>query len=191
MVRPRAAWPDPEETSSLVQAAQAGEPRALDRLLSALRPVILAFFACRLPGDSAEDLAQVAIARIARALPRIVPEQAERYVVTVARNLLRSAYARRAREVRRCVGLEHAQHVRSDSAPDREVEYRELALLVRKVSEAELPEPVRDVILGLLQGRSTSEIAALQGVQDVTVRTRLRRARQVLRRELGTYIHLP
>jgi RNA polymerase sigma-70 factor (ECF subfamily) len=191
MVLSRAAWPDPEEMSSLVRAAQRGEPRALDTFLATLRPVLLRYFARRLPDDSVEDLAQVALVRIARALPRIVPDQAEGYVVTVARNLLRSAYARRAREARRRVGLEAADKAASASAPDLEAEYRELALLVRRVSSAALPPPVRDVILGLLQGRTTAEIAALQRVEDVTVRTRLRRAREVLRRELEPYLDRP
>lgn len=188
MALPRAVWPDSQEMSSLVRAAQQGEPQALDTLLATLRPVLLRYFARRLPDDSAEDLAQMALVRIARALPRIVPDRAEGYIVTVVRNLLRSAYARRAREARRRVGLGAADRIASSYAPDIEAEYRELALLVRRVSVATLPAPVRDVILALLQGKTTADIAALQRVQDVTVRTRLRRAREVLRRELGPYI---
>jgi RNA polymerase sigma-70 factor (ECF subfamily) len=176
--------------SSLVRAAQLGEPRAVDRLLATLRPALLAYFARRLPDDSAEDLAQAALVRITRALPRILPDQADGYVVTVARNLLRSAYRRRARDARRLAGLAEVEGIASSSAPSAEAEYRELARLVRRVSEAALSPPLRDVILALLQGRTTAEIAAIQRVRDVTVRTRLRRAREVLRRELGPYVDL-
>jgi DNA-directed RNA polymerase specialized sigma24 family protein len=44
------------------------------------------------------------------------------------------------------------------------------------------------VVLALLRGQTTAEIAASQGVSPITVRTRLMRARAILRRELPDYL---
>ena len=98
------AWPPSEELVALLARAQQGDSRDRDDLLTALRPPLFAFFCYRLPQDAAEDLAQIALIRIARAIPRIDPVRADRYVTTVARNLLRSAFRRHADAGRRFVG---------------------------------------------------------------------------------------
>src|SRR5712691_7240229 len=91
-------WPPPEELRALIDRAQHDDAGALERLLAALRRPLLAYFSRRVPDDTAEDLTQVALIRISRALPRIQPDRAGRYVSTVARNLFRSAHRRRVRD---------------------------------------------------------------------------------------------
>ena len=103
MLRQHAGWPEAQVLRGLVQEAQRGVPNAVNALLGALRPALVAFFSRRLSNDVAEDLAQGALLRIAGALPRIDPERADSYVSTVARNLLRTAYRRRAID-QRCLG---------------------------------------------------------------------------------------
>src|SRR5437773_11165520 len=100
---PSSAWPASEMLGQLVREAQRDGPDALDRLLATLRPALLRFFERRLPSDMTEDLAQLALMRIAKALRRIDPERADSYTITVARNRLLSAYRQRARDVRRHV----------------------------------------------------------------------------------------
>jgi len=184
MALSHAAWPDADELSRLMESAQHGEARAIDTLLGALRPPLLAFFARRLSLSSAEDLAQAALVRIATALPRIQPDRADRYVRTVARNLLRTAYRSRAREVRRSAPVEFAEAIASAESFDSQAEYRDLALAVHRASMEVLPPPLRVVVLGLLEGQTPAEIAASLHLSPVTIRTRLVRARVLLRHEL-------
>src|SRR5216684_4191677 len=103
MTDPSSAWPASEMLSQLVREAQRDGPDALNRLLARLRPALVTFFGRRFPTDLTEDLAQVALMRIAKAFRRIDPERADAYTITVARNLLRSAYRQRARDVHRHV----------------------------------------------------------------------------------------
>ena len=176
------------DLSQTVRAAQQGEPRALEALLTSLRPSLLVMVTRRLPASSAEDLTQLALMRITGALPRIAPERAERYVATVVRNLLRTEYRRRDREARRSVPVELAADVTSPIAVDAQAEYRELALAVHRASEAVLPPALREIVFGLMRGESLIDLAARQHVSPVTIRTRLLRARAILRRELGAHL---
>jgi hypothetical protein len=55
----------------LVHEARGERPEAVDELLTLLRPGLLAFFRRKHSVDRAEDLTQVALIRITRAIPRI------------------------------------------------------------------------------------------------------------------------
>ncbi|GAC1648701.1 MAG: hypothetical protein NVS4B3_04650 [Gemmatimonadaceae bacterium] len=172
----------------MIQAIHAATPGALDGLLRAVRPSLVGFFARRWPGASAEDLAQIALMRIARAATRIDPDRAERYITTVARNVLRTAYER-ARQRPPAVPIEHAGDLESpEPLPDKQLEYRELALAIHRAAITELHPVQRRIILGLLRGLTPTEIAVQCGVSTVSVRTRLCSARLILRRALGAYL---
>jgi len=173
---------------ALLDRVQQGDPRARDDLLIALRPPLLAFFSYRLPQDVAEDLTQIALIRITRAIPRIDPLRADRYVTTVARNVLRTAYRRHAASSMRFVGEPWVDRAASREALDLDLEYRELAEAVQRASADSLPPPLARIVLGLLRGETTAEIAADQGVSPITIRTRLLRARATLRRELRVFL---
>lgn len=83
-------WIAQPRLGDLVRATQRGEPFALDRLVNAIRPSLVAFFARRISPTTSEDLAQIALIPIVRAIDRIDAERADRYVMTVARNMLRT-----------------------------------------------------------------------------------------------------
>jgi RNA polymerase sigma factor (sigma-70 family) len=187
MQRPAAVWPDQDELIHLVREAQRGEPRAVDILLARLRPSFVRFFARRLGPDAAEDAAQAALIRIARALRRIDPERASHYIVQVVRNLLRSECRRRAREVRRSAPVELAEAIEAPGATDTEVDHRDLARAVHRASLATLPPDLHEILQARLSGLSPAEIASQRRVNPVTIRTRLLRARALLRPELGSY----
>jgi RNA polymerase sigma factor (sigma-70 family) len=184
MLQQQSTWPESTKLASLVREAQCSRPGAADALLAVLRPSLLGFFSARLPRELAEDLAQNALIRIAGALPRIDPERADAYVATVARNLLRSAHRRRAIEGRRRIEVDlDAIPIDRDGA-DARIEREELVRIVHAVIRSKLPPPLADTVRALLSGSTPAEIAALQGVSPVTVRTRLMRARAILRAEL-------
>ena len=191
MVQQQARWPEAGVLRGLVEEAQQGVPNALNALLAALRPALVAFFSRRLSRDGAEDLAQNALLRIAGALPRIDPERADSYVSTVARNLLRTAYRRRAIDRRRQGDIELSALICDSEPIAAQAEYEEFARALLRVIRTGLPEPLAEVILSLHHGETTAEIAERLGVSQITVRTRLMRARAILREELRAYVSPP
>ena len=187
MTDPSSAWPAAETLGQLVREAQRDGPDALNRLLATLRPALVRFFERRFPSDMTEDLAQLALMRIEKALRRIDPERADSYTITVARNLLRTAYRERARDLGRYlpVGAELASTI---SALDTQAEYEELVLAVHHAVLIKLPRPLQQIMSRVLDNETPSQIADELHVSPVTVRTRLMRARWILRRELVAYM---
>jgi RNA polymerase sigma factor (sigma-70 family) len=182
-------WPTPDTLTQLVATAQsAGTEPSVNALLAALRPALVSFFSRTMAHDAAEDLAQAALVRIHRALPNIDPARAHPYIMTIACNLARTAYADRARDNRRRAPEEAADGFVVQTAADKHAQYRELALAVHRVASAKMPQTQRDVVLGLLRGDTPAEIAEQHGISPVTVRTRLMRARAVLHRELRPFL---
>jgi RNA polymerase sigma-70 factor, ECF subfamily len=186
-----ATWPESELLTRLVREAHRCTPGAVDDLLTALRPSLLSFFASRIPDDGAEDLAQVTLLRVAGALPRIDPERADAYVATVARNVLRTAYRRLALEHRRRAPAEALVDVATLREPaDVRLEYEELARAVHRVSASVLPPVLAEIVAELLRGETAGTIAVRQGVSPITIRTRLLRARAILRDRLQAYVEV-
>lgn len=186
MLRDTSKWPDATTIGALVREAQRDAPDAIGSLLAALRPALVEFFTRRLTPDVAEDLAQSALVRISGAVHRIDPDRADAYVSTVARNLLRTAYRRRAIDRERLEEIDGEVPLLAEDAHQR-AEYDELVLAVHRVIAAKLPPELAEIVRGLLRGDSVADIAERQAVSPVTVRTRLMRARAVLRRELGPH----
>ena len=182
-------WPTPDRIGQLISEAQAGSTASVNALLSALRPGLVGFFARRVSYDAAEDLAQAALLRITRALPTIEPERGDRFILTIACNLVRTAYARSAREQRRWAPEQLADRAEPTAAVDRHAEYKELATAVHRLCYSKLPPALQEVVLGLLRDETPSEIAKFLQINPVTVRTRLMRARTILRRELRPFLY--
>jgi len=186
MTDPSSAWPASETLGQLVREAQRDGTDALNRLLATLRPALVTFFERRFPSDQTEDLAQLALMRIAKALRRIDPERADAYTITVARNLLRTAYRERARDLGRYLPVS-AELASTTPAPDSQAEYEELVLAVHRAVLTNLPRPLQEIMSRVLEDESPSQIADQLHMSPVTVRTRLMRARWILRRELVAY----
>ena len=188
MLQHQSTWPESTKLASLIREAQCSVRGADEALLAVLRPSLLSFFSARLPRELAEDLTQNALIRIAGALPRIDPERADAYLATVARNLLRTAHRRRAIEARRRIELDLEAIPIDREGVDARVEREELVRMVHAVIRSKLPPPLAETVRALLNGSTPVEIAALQGVSPVTVRTRLMRARAILRAELRGHL---
>jgi RNA polymerase sigma factor (sigma-70 family) len=176
------------QVATLVHDAQSGKAGAIDQLLSTVRPALFGYFRRHLPPDVAEDLAQLALIRIARALPRIDAVRAHAFISRVAQNLLRSAYKRRHREAARHAASIDVDEIESRTVADGEVEWNEIESIVRSAVERVLPRELRETMLALLRGQSHAEIALSQGVSRITVRTRLLRARMLLKMELRLHV---
>ena len=190
VLRTQEAWLDPDEVTDLVRAAQHGEPGALDQLLGTLRLRLVTRFAGPLEPDVAEDVAQMALIRIASGLDRIEPDRGAQFVVTVALNRLRSECRYEAREARRLAPWEHLPSLEAFGGPVEEVEHRDLVRATERAIRA-LPRDLQDVVVGVLRGLSPKEIADERGLNPRTVRTRLWRARKRLRPQLACYTSVP
>lgn len=173
-------WPDDLELRPLVRKAQQGEPGAIDALLTRLRPLLVEFFEGEVERDAADDLAQDALLRVLRALPKIDSQRAVRYIRRLAQHELWKARSRRARDARRLAPIEVALEIASPDAADEAAGYADLARAV-----AMLPPKLRGCVLEALRGASPGEIAASNGVSPVTIRVNLFRARARLLSALG------
>jgi RNA polymerase sigma factor (sigma-70 family) len=187
MRHPRGRWPERDELARLARAAQRDEPRALDALLTTLRPPFDLFFARRITRDTAEDLTQAALIRIAGDVEHMDPERVGHHVNTLARTLLHTEYLREERALRRCAPITLGRRMTSPCDIERQTEYEDLVHALHRASASTLPPELGAVVLGLLRDQSLSEIAAELGVDPVTIRMRLLRARALLRRELWAY----
>lgn len=184
-------WPSAEILDRLIRDARDGRSTAVDELLTLLRPPLLAFFRRKSAVDGAEDLAQMALIRIVRAIGRIDPQRADAYISTVARNLLRTAYKATARDRSREGEVDTNDLPAGSVDEQRRIEYRELALAIHRACVEKLGPGLREVAVGVLRGESTVEIATALHISPVTVRTRLMRVRAVLRHELADYLEAP
>ncbi len=81
-----------------------------------------------------------------------------------------------------------AEEIDTTPTADRNAEWREVARAVYRISTVSMPPALREVVLGLLRGETPSETAARLRISPVTVRTRLLRARAILRKELEPYL---
>lgn len=181
-------WPTPEVLSQLVRHAQGNDAGGVDALLAAIRPALLAFFRQRTDSDVAEDLSQMTLVRVGRAIARIDPERADSYLSAVARNLLRTSYRIRARERQRTTALDATIEVGTEHRADSRAEYAELVTAVHRAC-LDIPYPaLREVALGVLRGYSAAELADRLEISPITVRTRLMRVRAILRHELHAYL---
>ena len=175
----------PAEVTDLVREAQRGAPLALEELFGRLRPGFVRFFAATLPGDQAEDATQTALFRLSRALRRVTPETADRYIGTILRNVLRRERAgARARE--RCLDSFAGVAV-PPITPDVEVELRELLHAAEQTIATMEPRDAAHAVDAVLLGYAPREIAAEQGVRQGTLRVRLARARAFLRSHLAAF----
>lgn len=185
MRRSRTIHLDPDQLAILVRAAQQEENRSLDRLLSTVRPALLSYFCHRVTRDVADDLAQIALIRIVKALPRIEPERTISFIATIGINLLRTTLRRQARDSLRIASFIDPDKIESGFTADAEVELQDLIEAVLRASGQSLTHELRDVVLALMRGETRADIAATLGVSQITIRTRLMRARSILREELG------
>ncbi len=177
-----------ERIARLISAAQSGSTDSLNALLVAVRPGLVTFFSRRLARDQAEDLTQAALIRIVRALPSIEPVRGDRFISTVAVNLLRTAFAQRARDRSRWAPVNLAKVFSTQTALDLHVEYEELTRAVHRACSVSLPPALQEVVLGVLRGETPTEIAKRLQLNPTTVRTRLVRARKILQLELAPYL---
>ena len=133
-----------------------------------------AFWLCR-DHSVAQDLVQETLLRAWRSFDSLRDESAARYwLITILRRENARMYERKRHPTRNIDDLTPAEHGLLAHTPD-----TELADLREAISQLE-PKYREPLILQVLMGFSTKEIAGLMGIRQGTVLTRVYRARKML-----------
>jgi RNA polymerase sigma factor (sigma-70 family) len=187
-----------ELTETVVRAAQSGDQAACRTIVEGLqRPVLATIY--RFLGSGwrreVEDIAQEVFLKVFRALPKFDPARAKftTWVYTFVRNHCYDVLKRRRLPT-------SSIHAGPDDGPVRELPDRREQLptaslhnqeLGRRIGEAlaTLGEDQRMVfVLREYEQLDYSEIAAITGVNEGTVKSRLFRAKESLRLQLAPYL---
>ena len=173
-----------DEDQALLDAWRDGDKRAGNQLVSKYYSLIERFFLNKVPDSAAADLIQRTFLKLLEGRDRIRETASLRaYLLGIARNLLYQFYDRRRRDGAR---VDFATQSAADLGPSpttmiaREQEAQLLFQALRRI-------PLESqMILELYYWESmrAREIAALLEVPEGTARTRIRRAKQLLEREL-------
>ena len=174
---------EPKHTElSLVLAARDDQPGALRELLDEWVPVVLQW-CYRLSGprvdaeDAAHDVMEIVIQKLHTLRD---PARFRSWLYGISRRVIMRHRSRAW--VRRVVSLGETELESSYLTPDREAQISQTGRQVQMALE-KLPHPQREVlVLHELEERSVTEVAELLGVPVGTVKSRLRLARQRMRR---------
>jgi RNA polymerase sigma-70 factor (ECF subfamily) len=187
-----------EITSSLVQDAQRGDQAACRTIVEALhRPVIATIF--RFLGNGyrreVEDLAQEVFLKVFRAIGKFDPKRAKftTWVYTFVRNHCYDVLKRRRVATT-------SIHPHGEDEPVRDFADRRELLPTQDAENQELGRRIGEAIAALgedqrmafvlreYESLDYSEIAAITGVNEGTVKSRLFRAKETLRQQLAPYL---
>jgi len=180
---------DDGDLPSLVDQVRAGKPAALERLIARVQARVR-IWAVRFTGDEdmADDVSQQVLIGLDRRMKRF--DGASRFTTwlfTVTRNV---AFSERRRVERRAaLANKHSSLTiaQSDRASDPDLDAARLAGLVLKYFDA-LPSRQRQIFeLADLRGLTPTEIATQLGMEPVTVRGHLFKARRAIRARLMEY----
>jgi RNA polymerase sigma-70 factor, ECF subfamily len=172
--------------SSLVERLRRGEAAAVAEAYD-LHHASIRAFARRLTGDSAaaEDLVHETFLTLPQAIQRFQGGSSLlTFLTSIAVNHARH-HVRSAARKRNAMGRLALEPGGQASDPERELGRRELArALTRALDELPIDQRVAFVLCEV-EERTSPEVAAIVGVPEATVRTRLYHARQKLRDALA------
>jgi RNA polymerase sigma-70 factor, ECF subfamily len=183
--------------AALVRDAAGGDRNAMERLLMRAQEVAYRFslLVCGHP-DDAEDVMQDALLKTFRYVSRIEqPEAFRTWLYKTVRNACLMKRRRRAGEPSHLVSIEQGDRSKDGKRtpidlPDnaRAADQRLIdSWLGERLGKAlhRLPPTFRAlVVMREMEGLSTREVAGILGISEANVKTRLHRARIMLRRQL-------
>lgn len=195
---PPAHPPLTEITETIVRAAQSGDEAASRTIVEALqRPVIATIFRFLGTGwrREVEDIAQEVFLKVFRALHSFDPARAKftTWVYTFVRNHCYDVLKRRRLPMNSLQAVPEGEAARDvvdgrELQPTSSLENQELGRAIGRAL-ATLGEDQRMVfILREYENLDYREIAAIAGVNEGTVKSRLFRAKESLREQLAPYL---
>lgn len=176
------------EEFEIIERVQAGDSRAFARIVERYhRPVLRFIYGLVGNSDMAEDIGQETFLRLFKNIKefdvqRGVPFSA--WIFLIARNLAISSLRRSSRSV--SFDFVSDEQGSSPSAEKMAESFQRLSVVQESLRE--LPEPYRGSLLASLSGQSIQEIAYLSGVAEGTVKSRIFRARMILRQCLAQWL---
>lgn len=193
----RTPVPETDSYAGLVKAVQAGRQDAMETLLMRAQEVAYRFslLVCGRP-DDADDAMQEALLKTYRYAARIrEPEAFRAWLYRTVRNACLIGRRKRAHEPEHLVSLDETVsdgegHDRQVDAadPGRDPEDQAINNGLREKLRRALSEVPRSyrvvVVLREIEGLSTREVATVLGISEANVKTRLHRARVLLREHL-------
>ena len=185
------------EYARLVRAAATGDRAAMEQLLMRAQEVAYRFslLVCGHPED-AEDVMQDALLKTYQHVGRIAdPDAFRTWLYTTVRNTCLMKRRRRAGEPDRFESIEQGPARTAGEVAPIDVADRTPGVDQKLIDDwadarlrnalKQLPPAYRVIILlREMEGLPTKEVAAITGYSEANVKTRLRRARLMLRREL-------
>lgn len=190
--RPAVAEPSQRAAERrLIASARAGDRKALEQLLQQASGPAYRFSLgfCRDPHE-AEDLAQDVMATLLRTLGSFRGDSSlSTWTYTVAR---RACVRRKKRMAKRALQREASAHEMSPPAvvagPHRRLEQRRLGEALEQAI-ASLPADQREVVVFRdVEGLPAADVAAIIGIGERAVKSRLHRARVALRAKLAPFV---
>ncbi len=175
---------DSPDTSDLIGRAAAGENDAFRELVRRYHATVYRWAAVSLGDrDEAEDVTQLVLIKVHASLGSYRGGgKFTTWLYRITRNVLFEAVRRQQRRGTLLAGENETSAVAVDGEDGEDtIDSRRLSALVRDYLEA-LPPRQREVfMLADLDGFSPAEISDLLGVEQVTVRTNLLKARRAIR----------
>lgn len=185
------------EFAALVKAAAGGDRDAMERLLIRAQEAAYRFslLVCG-HADDAEDVMQDALLKTYLHVRQISePEAFRTWLYTTVRNACLMKRRRHVGEPAECVSIEQGKD-RADVARALEIADRAPAadqLLIDKWIDRRLRDALQTLprlhrmvlVMREIEGLSTKEVATISGLSEANVKTRLHRARLMLRDRLG------
>jgi len=186
-----------DDYASLLRAAQAGSDQAMERLLMKAQEVAYRFslLVCG-HADDADDAMQEALLKTYRHAAQIQqPEAFRTWLYRTVKNACLLSRRRRVHEPARVLSLDEMIGLPDGGAtpidvedpgrrPDEIVANTRLRRRLHRALQALPPEYRVIVFLREVEGLSTREVATVAGISEANVKTRLHRARLMLRQHL-------
>jgi RNA polymerase sigma-70 factor, ECF subfamily len=174
------------EYAALVRDAAAGDRDAMERLLMRAQEVAYRFslLVCGHPED-AEDVMQDALLKTYQHVTEIQePDAFRTWLYTTVRNACLMKRRRRSGEPSEFVPVEDVTVAAQTRSADRQVFDAWMDRRLRAALDRLPPVYRMIVVMREMDGLSTREVAAVTGISEANVKTRLHRARLMLRRHL-------
>lgn len=187
----------PADVDRLVAEAVAGVSGARDQLLVELRPIVLRYCQLRFGqrdtiAGSAEDIAQEVCLAVVAALPvyQVSGASFRAFVIGIAKHKVMDAYRSIGRN--RCDPVpELPDRPSHDVEPEQHALAGDLAARLRDLLDLLTPRQREVLVLRVVRGLSTEEVALLTGSTPVAVRVAQHRALNRLRAEIAAARGVP
>ena len=175
---------------SLVRGCLRGDVGAFEAIVSRYQALICAItYSAVGHRDISEELAQETFVQAWKKLGQLKePAQFRPWLCSIARSIVCNHFRaqKQTREVRYDLSTMKAYRD-GQTPPETLIRQEEEAMVCEALMR--IPEEYREpLVLYYRQNRSTQEVAEAMGLREATVRTRLHRARQMLRREIESRI---